>query len=170
MTATLPHISLRAVEPEDAQVMFDWENDAEMWIYSDTIAPLSRKIIREYAEGYDADVFRARQLRLIITADGNAVGAADLYDVDAMHSRGMAGIYVAERWRGRGVGCEALRQLCGYAERVLCLHHIFALVERDNSASLKAFERCGFEHIATLPQWRRHASGYNDALLMRRCF
>ena len=60
-------LHLRALEPSDADFMYEVENDAQAWRYSDTIAPLSRKILRDYALTYDADPFTAGQLRLIIT-------------------------------------------------------------------------------------------------------
>ena len=56
-------LRLRALEPEDAAIMLQWENDRDGWQYSDTVAPLSGHQVREYIANYDADPFSAGQLR-----------------------------------------------------------------------------------------------------------
>ena len=35
-------IALRAIEPEDLDDLYRWENDSSLWIYGCTIAPFSR--------------------------------------------------------------------------------------------------------------------------------
>lgn len=107
-------LALRALEPTDADFMYDVENDSESWRYSDTVAPLSRKMLRDYALDYDADPFRAGQLRLIITdrQNGVPVGIADLYDISQRHRRAFAGIYIRPDFRGNGYAEEAVDALC----------------------------------------------------------
>ena len=34
-------IRLRALEPDDVQVLYKWENDTEVWKVSNTIVPFS---------------------------------------------------------------------------------------------------------------------------------
>ncbi len=57
-------ITLRAVEPTDVDCLYIWENDPSLWPHGSTRAPLSRFQLSEYATGYDADPYSARQLRL----------------------------------------------------------------------------------------------------------
>ncbi|MDE5849776.1 MAG: GNAT family N-acetyltransferase, partial [Muribaculaceae bacterium] len=57
-------LRLRALEPEDADMMYDAESDEAAWRYSDYLAPMSLELLREYALTYDADPFRSGQLRL----------------------------------------------------------------------------------------------------------
>ena len=59
-------LRLRALEPEDAEMMYEAESDPAAWRYSDYLAPMSREMLREYALTYDADPLRSGQLRLII--------------------------------------------------------------------------------------------------------
>ena len=49
---------LRAVEPIDADFMFEVENDPLAWRYSDTVAPLSRRQLRDYALAMTPTLFR----------------------------------------------------------------------------------------------------------------
>lgn len=69
-------VRLRALEPEDVDRLYIWENDRDMWPFGGTRAPLSRHQLWEYATNYDANPFAAGQLRLIIehaTAPDNAL-------------------------------------------------------------------------------------------------
>lgn len=69
----LKDISLRALEPEDATLVFMWENDRSLWQYGSTQAPLSLHQIRQYIDSYNDDVFSSCQLRLMITLHGTPV-------------------------------------------------------------------------------------------------
>ena len=70
---------LRAVEPEDVETMYRWENDPEVWAVSGTTAPFSRHMLVQFVEQQRLDLAQTRQLRLIVeTTEGEPVGAIDL--------------------------------------------------------------------------------------------
>ena len=54
-------IYLRAVEPEDMDVMYEMENDPSMWDISNFTVPYSRYVLRQYIEGSQCDVFADKQ-------------------------------------------------------------------------------------------------------------
>ena len=166
-------LKLRAVEPSDADFMYEIENDASAWRYGDTIAPLSRRIIRQYALDYEADPFAARQLRLIVTVKQEnsmvPVGAVDLYEIDPVHRRAFVGIYILPAYRGCGIAQAALTDLENYACKVLRFRMLAAKVESDNKSSLSLFERCGFKVSAILPEWFATTDGqFTDLNLMTK--
>ena len=41
-------ITLRALEPTDLDMLYQWENDTALWVVSDTIATYSRKALWQY--------------------------------------------------------------------------------------------------------------------------
>ena len=62
---------LRAVEPEDVETMYRWENDPEVWAVSGTTAPFSRHMLVQFVEQQRLDLAQTRQLRLIVeTTEG----------------------------------------------------------------------------------------------------
>lgn len=148
-------LHLRALEPSDADFMYEVENDAEAWRYSDTVAPLSRKLLRDYALTYDADPFNAGQLRLIITEEGNniPVGIADLYTISQRHQRAFVGIYICRDFRGRGYAGETLDLLEDYAHNSLHLHQLGAKVEDTHTVAHKIFESRGYVLKGKLDEW-----------------
>lgn len=151
----LPEVKLRAVEPEDADFLYEIENDAEAWRYGDTVAPLSRRILREYALNYDADPFSARQIRFIITEfpSGCPVGVADLYEISPRDSRAFVGIYICPDERRVGFGLAALAALARYSRETLHLHQLNARIEKGNDPSERLFGDAGYKCVAVLPDW-----------------
>lgn len=162
------NIRLRAVEPSDSNLMMQWENDCDAWIYSDTIAPLSHKQISEYAANYNGDVFGSGQLRLMIQQGTETIGIVDLYNVEAIHAKAMIGIYIAPKFRNRGYASESVELLAQYCFRILNLHQLIALVEEDNQSSLNLFKKCGFDIVAILPDWRRTANSFCNVVMLRK--
>ena len=65
---TNERIYLRAVEPEDMDIMYEMENDPSMWDISNFTVPYSRYVLRQYIEGSQCDVFADKQLRLMIVS------------------------------------------------------------------------------------------------------
>ena len=43
-------IRLRALEPEDVNILYKWENDTEIWKVSNTVAPFSKHMLRQFIE------------------------------------------------------------------------------------------------------------------------
>lgn len=157
-------VRLRALEPSDVDRLYIWENTPEMWRYGFSPAPLSRHQLWEYVTQYDANPLAQRQLRLMIDAGEETVGTLDLYDLDARNGHTFIGIMIAPQYRRQGYATKAIAMAAGYCRDNLGLRQIAATVADDNHASSALFEKCGFRHTATLPQWvARSKNTYTDA-------
>lgn len=163
-------ILLRALEPGDLDTAYRWENDARLWRMGETSAPLSRQQLWEYISNYDADIFAARQLRLVIElrTTGESIGALDLYDFDPVNSRSGVGILIEGSHRGKGYGLAALEIAAEYCRRRLSMHQLWAIVAADNAASRSLFERAGYRTSGRLQSWIREANAYTDALVYQK--
>lgn len=146
---------LRAVEPYDVDFMLAVENDDDAWIYSDTVAPLSKEILTQYALSYQADPERERQLRLILETIRNPhpVGIVDLYDIDLRHRRAFVGIYILSGSRKKGYGTEGLEIISRLAHISLNLEILGAKIADYNYGSIRFFEKCGYQTQGFVPQW-----------------
>ena len=89
-------IRLRALEPEDLECLYQWENDMDLWEVSDTLTPFSLFTLKKYIETCHLDIYTTKQLRLMIErVDTNArIGLVDLYDFDPYHQRAGIGIMI----------------------------------------------------------------------------
>ena len=154
-------LSLRALEPDDLDFLFDLENDPEIWGVSDTLAPVSRHALREYLANATADFFEVRQLRLVICApaetggEAPAIGTLDVFQFDPLHQRAGVGITLQKKYRGRGYAAQALALLLPYARHTLRLHQLYATVAATNGPSVRLFKTAGFRRVGTRREWLR---------------
>lgn len=160
-------ITLRALEPTDIDIMYRWENDAELWRYGSTVAPFSRKQIWEYIAGYDADIYSARQLRLMIidNSSGNAVGAIDITDYDPANQRAAVGIFVDSAYQRMGYASAAIRLTEEYCAERLGVHQLWAIVPGDNKPSRSLFTSLGYKISGRLQSWLKTRTSYVDVYI-----
>lgn len=145
---------IRALEPEDIDAIYRWENDPSVWEYSDVHTPYSRHVLTQYLlEAQSGDFYRDRQLRLVAQLDGQAVGCIDLFDYDPHHHRAGVGILVDSAFRRQGIAHRMVEYLKRYAHDVLQLHQLYCHVTIDNLASRQLFLKAGFTHAGTLNDW-----------------
>ncbi|WP_321286942.1 GNAT family N-acetyltransferase [uncultured Sunxiuqinia sp.] len=158
------NIRFRPLEPEDLELIYQWENDPEIWQVSNTLVPFSRYILKQYIEESHKDIFETRQLRLIIEdITQNAVGAIDLFDFDPYHQRAGIGILIYNKKdRGKGLASDALRLLASYARDVIGLHQLYANITVDNQTSIRLFKKVGFLLVGTKKDWIKTADGRLD--------
>jgi len=162
-------ITLRALEAEDVELLYEWENEEESWKVSQTIAPFSKYILALYIKNSDKDIFESKQLRLIIdTPDKRSIGALDLFDFDPIHSRAGIGLLIHKKEdRSKGYASAALELIINYSFKKLGLHQLWANVSSINVNSIKLFERHGFMLSGTKKQWLKTEAGWQDEFLLQ---
>lgn len=163
-------ICLRAMEPEDLEVMYEMENDPQTWDVSNFTVPYSRFVLKQYIENAQCDMFADRQLRMMIVrhADNAVVGTVDITDFVPLHARGEVGIGVRREFQGNGYAKEALDLLCEYLFGFLHLKQLVAHVATDNEGSLRLFSSCGFVECGVLKEWWCVGGRYKDVVLLQR--
>lgn len=166
-------VCLRAVEPEDVELMYRWENDPTIWAVSGTIAPFSHHQLQRFLDEQQFDLQQTRQQRLIIQTrdEGRAVGALDLFELDLLNRRAGIGVLIAEPSdRGQGYAKDAVEAVVRYAREVLGLSQLWCNVGADNTASRKLFAACGFAECGTKRQWLWSPDGWQDEVFMQKIF
>jgi diamine N-acetyltransferase len=86
------------------------------------------------------------------------VGTLDLYDYSALHQRAGVGIAVLKTERRHGYAQAALTQLLSYAREALRLHQLYCTIAETNEASIKLFEKAGFQWVGLRQQWLRNTT------------
>ncbi len=163
-------VRFRALEPDDIDLLFEWENDAEIWDISNTYEPFSKYILAKYIKESQRDIYEAKQTRMIIeTLEGHTIGAIDLFDFDPFHFRAGVGILIHdEKDRKMGYATDALQLLCNYSSEYLRLHQLYANITEDNRTSIQLFENNGFELCGTKKDWRRTEDGWKAELMFQK--
>ena len=162
-------MKLRAIEPEDLDVLYQIENDRSLWHVGTTNVPYSRYTLHDYVATSADDIFADRQVRLVMENDEHeVVGMADLVHFDPQHQRAETGIVVMEPHRRKGYALQALQQLEDYALDTLHLHQLYAVIAANNDAALQLFQKAGYERQGLLKGWLCKGHDYQDAVLMQR--
>lgn len=152
-------IVLRALEPEDVDFLFEFENNQEFWHLSNTLVPFSRFDLEQYILLADKDIYAAKQVRFIIETKNadqrKAIGAIDLFDFEPKHLRAGIGVMVVKEERNKGIASGSLDLLIAYTFNDLGFHQLYCNIEEDNVESLKLFKNKGFEVVGTKKDWNR---------------
>jgi diamine N-acetyltransferase len=163
------NIFLRALEPEDVDLLYSWENNTEHWHISNTLVPFSKALLHQYVNSAQ-DIFLTKQLRFIIClkSDGKAIGAIDLFDFEPFHQRAGIGIIIAEdEQKKKGYASDALDVLIDYCFDVLLLHQVYCNINQENEASVNLFLGKEFSIVGLKKDWNRSKDGYSDELLLQ---
>lgn len=163
-------VHLRALEPNDVNLLYDWENNTKIWDVSSTIAPFSKNLLEKYIENSYLDIYESKQLRLMIDekVSGQTVGTIDLYEFDANAKRAGIGILVIEEFQQKHIATAALDIMLNYCKSMLLLHQVYVDVPQSNTASLKLFQNAGFEIAGTKKDWMRCGNEFSDVIFMQK--
>ena len=125
MTENLPFVHLRAIEPEDLDVLYGIENDTRLWNVSVTNVPYSRYTLYEYVANSKNDIYSDRQVRMMIeNGEGNVIGIVDIINFEPKHLRAEIGIVIKDEFRNKGYAKATLFNISEYSLKVLHLHQL----------------------------------------------
>lgn len=165
-----PAVCLRAMEPEDLDMLYRIENDRTLWNVGVTNVPYSRYTLHNYIASSSGDIYKDGQVRLMVeNGEKTVVGIVDIVNFSPIHRRAEVGIVIADSFRGRGYACGALERVAEYSLRVLHLHQLYAVVDAGNAASVELFTKMGYKPASRLADWLYDGRAYHDAVVMQRC-
>jgi diamine N-acetyltransferase len=158
-------IRLRALEPEDLELLYKWENNESHWIISNTIKPFSRYTLRRYLENSHRSIYETGQLRFMIEhiPDNVTIGTIDIFDFDPFHNRAGLGILIAnEDYRRQGYASMSLKCLIDYCFKTLQLHQLYCNILANNCESMDLFKKQGFVQSGIKKEWIKASEGFID--------
>ncbi len=164
-------ITLRALEPEDLDLLYHWENNSEVWEVSNTHTPMSKFILANYIKSSDADIWEKKELRLMIEdIQHKAVGTIEVFDFDPYHQRAGLGIIIFEKAdRRNGIASSAIQLIKEYLKNEIGVYQVYANIASNNQASIKLFEQLNFQKIGLKKHWIRRRTNWMDEI-MYQCF
>jgi diamine N-acetyltransferase len=163
-------INLRALEPEDLELLYEWENNDQYWVISNTVAPFSKFTLKRYLKHSHKNIYETGQLRLMIeiVSEKKTIGTIDIFDFDPFHKRAGIGILIAEEdQRRKGYASMALQCLIRYCFTTLQLHQVWSNILSNNCESLELFTKAGFIRIGIKKEWIKTADGYLDEYMLQ---
>lgn len=161
------YISLRAIEPEDLDIIYSWENDSDSWYLGNTNIPFSKNTIRRFINESANNLFVDCQLRLMIDIleNNKTIGSVDLYDFDAINMRAAVGIIINSEFRNIGYATNALDLLIQYCFNLLTLKQLYCYISESNSHSQRLFEKANFQNTGLLKDWIKNKGKWESVYI-----
>jgi RimJ/RimL family protein N-acetyltransferase len=138
-------VNLRAMEPSDAVVIFDWHKDSELGRYMDFLTPpQSVESLKEYATKMSLRKLEDDQFFWMIDdKEGNTVGHIDTR-CNVRHGNFEYGVSISSKYKRKGYAAEAIMMIVDYYFLHLRYHKVTAGIHSDNEASIRLHESLGF--------------------------
>ncbi len=163
-------IQLRAVEPEDLDRLYLWENNAQLWIAGNTRNPYSKFLLRQYISESEKNIYDSKQLRLMMDCknSGKTVGTVDLFDFDIHNSRIALGLFVEDVFQGKGYAKASLQLVEQYIFDFLKINQLYVQIAVNNLASIHLFEKENFEKTGVLKDWIKTIDEFESIVVFQQ--
>lgn len=164
------HIKLRALEPEDLNLLYEWENDTTLWDVGNTRQPYSKFALKQYISQFDKNIYEAGQLRLMIVEKSTqtTAGTVDLFDLDIHNSRIALGLFIDKKSQGKKLATQALHLVENYVFNFLQINQLYCQISSKNETSKRMFEKENYEVNGILKNWIKTSKGYEDIIVFQR--
>lgn len=163
-------VFLRTVEPEDASLLFLWENTPEVMRVSGRTTTYSLPEIQSYiANAKEVKVLG--QLRFMICKSSNEapIGTIDLYDMNfTAKNAGIGVLIVDKKERNNGFASQAIEKCIAIGVTKYEIVNYFCVIHASNHSSVKLFEKNGFERIGVKKKWYIVDGKWEDELMYQR--
>jgi len=159
------YVELRQIEESDLPELRDWRNSPYIRAYTREYRPLNMVNQKKWFELLSAD--RSNIMFAIETKGGEVTfGCCGLTGINWKEGHGEVSIYLGEgEWQGKGYATDALQLLLKYGFEELRLHRIYAIIFEYNEASVKFFEKNGFEFEGRHREARFWDGKFHDELV-----
>lgn len=157
-------LKLRALEESDLNLLYEWENNSDNWLYTNTLMPFSKHTLLEYIRNCKTYFLSQESLKLVIElSNGTVVGTLDVFNIDHFNGRAEMGVFVDSQFRGKGYATIAYNLFKDYAFKYLGWVNLYSIIPQKNSPMHNVAIRAGFSKTATLEKWIKTPQGYEDA-------
>ena len=145
-------IRLRRPMMKDADYIFYWERDDEVWRY-DIHRPYSRTMA-EFRPVFERNYVRGngRQFWYIIEDESRTpIGTITYFNIDSRQGQVELGLGLGDKTRwGKGYGPEAIRTLVQYLFTLPGIKRVYAETALANHPSRRAFAKVGFTELGQI--------------------
>jgi len=140
-------IYIRPLKEEDAIISYKWRNDPVIWKY--TGKKPDKHITKEIEQNWIKKVLKKRdekRFAICLSKNNQYIGNVQLTHIENAKAR--FHIFIGEKsfW-GKGIATKATKLILKYAFNELKIKEIYLLVNRENHAAIKAYEKSGFKII-----------------------
>ena len=138
---------MRPMEVSDSTIVADWYQQIEdISIFDRQVpVPINHREVKQLVETIVADREKEKSMWFMVESENEeAVGMTGLESLNSLHGSAILPVFIAEQWRGSGIGIRMVCMILDLAFRQLRLHRVATVFRADNEASRIIARRCGF--------------------------
>jgi RimJ/RimL family protein N-acetyltransferase len=136
------NITIDDFPPDRLSSIVQWRNDRAVNKYLRQ-GMYTLEAVQEWYGQYFA---QAENKLFAVYADGMLIGYGTLEHMDATHRSGEIGIVIGEvHYWNKGLGAMVVKQITTLAFTIYHLHRVYAVIQGGNIASMRCFEKVGFQ-------------------------
>lgn len=154
-------ITLRGIEKEDADLLYDMINDPEM---ENNVVGWSLPVSKDQQLMWINNLQTDKNIRYAIDAGNGIIGTAIISSIDFKNRTANLNIKISKKHRGNGYASHAIKLMIDYCFDELNLHCITANVIYDNKTSRNLWEKIGFVRDGVLRERVYKKGEYKDLI------
>ncbi|AGZ40646.1 N-acetyltransferase GCN5 [Actinoplanes friuliensis DSM 7358] len=160
-------VTLRAMEPSDADALWRWNHDPEVMRWMDDGYAQSLAQVRQFLQERERNEYTDVLFGIETTADARLIGLIRLHGAEPETGNAELDIYLGEKdsW-GRGYATDAVRTACRYGFDKMRLHKVTLTVVAGNDAAQHVYKKVGFVEEGRLREVFRRDGRWHDKLTM----
>lgn len=163
------NVILRPVNERDSQIVYKWFNDDEVIRGLVNIrAQMSLKEAYDWCERAARSSSESIKWMIEIKDKPSiTVGFTGLYNIDFTNRNAESAILIGDkRYWGIGIGYESLKLKLDFSFKYLGFKLVYAFILQSNKASIKLYEKLGFEREGLLRKRIYRDNKWNNLILL----
>lgn len=168
MELSLARLRIREWRQQDWRAAHEYASDLEVVRYLDwgpNTEDDTRGFIRETMRTRKQRPRTRYDLAAALRSTDRVIGGGRLWIESAQHREGSIGYTLARASWGQGYATELASGLLQFGFETLGLHRIHAIVEPDNTASMRVLEKSGMQREGYLREHRYAKGLWRDSVL-----
>lgn len=155
-------LELHELQEEHLPTLFLWRNSSDFMELCSTRRNLVS--LEEFRKELDCDLKRDRHCQLLITKRKECIGTIYSYNLNRTDGHVFVTTYLAEMWRSKGYGAEAVIVFLEHLFREHGLHKVYVEVYSYNHDSLNVLMNGGFVEEGRFHDHRLHNGERHDLI------
>ncbi|WP_271399257.1 GNAT family N-acetyltransferase [Salinicoccus roseus] len=161
-------VRIRPLEREDLDCLNKWRNDSNIFSQlGGGYFPISKTEMSKWMDNFSRN--DRNNVKFIIEYGNKSIGYVSLNNINYINRTGELGIYIGESgYHGKGIATKGLSLLEEFAQDYLNLRKIKVLVNNDNEAALKLYEKKSYTIVGNYSKERYVQGQWVDVIIMEK--
>jgi RimJ/RimL family protein N-acetyltransferase len=152
-------VTLDDFPPDRLAAIVQWRNDPAV----NKFLRQGIRTLAEVQEWYAQYFSRADNQLFAVSCDQALIGYCTLEQIDATNRSCEIGLVIGDtRYWNKGLGTLVVTRLTALAFTTYHLHRVYAVIQEGNIASMRCFEKVGFQHEGRFREARYVHGGWID--------